>query len=119
MIYTSYFIIALLSLTVADPASYDFQPVIDILKEGLSSMGNAMSFLVMKADGTILIKEHLASSGTTPYNDDTILHIASGCKWPAMATIMVEVDNGSIDLTTTVGSVYSSAPANAKPATLL
>lgn len=51
-----------------------------------------MSILIQGADGSIYLKEHLSSEGTQPYDDDTTIHIASGCKWIAMATIMKLVE---------------------------
>jgi CubicO group peptidase (beta-lactamase class C family) len=69
------------------------------IKSKLSSMNNTMSFIIEGADGTVYVKEHLSSSGTEPYDDNTRIHIASGCKWPAMATIMklVELEKLALD----------------------
>lgn len=52
------------------------------------------------------MKEHLSSTGTQPYDDNTTIHIASGCKWIAMATIMKLVELQLLSLDTKVTDIY-------------
>jgi CubicO group peptidase (beta-lactamase class C family) len=54
-----------------------------------------------------LLKEHFHGQTTKdPFDDNTIIHIASGCKWPAMATIMSVVDEGLLTLDDKVDQFY-------------
>lgn len=55
---------------------------------------------------------HLSSNEKTPYDDKTTLHIASGCKWPAMATIMTVVEEGKMSLNDPVIKYYPTLFAN-------
>ena len=72
-------------------AGPSFASVDAILTNNLNSFGDKVSYIIANAAGKVLQKSHL---GTIPYTDATQLHIASGCKWPAMATIMKVVEDG-------------------------
>ncbi|CAD8174382.1 unnamed protein product [Paramecium pentaurelia] len=80
--------------------------LISQLTEKLDIMDNKMSILIQGADGSIYLKEHLSSEGTQPYDDNTTIHIASGCKWIAMATIMKLVELQLLSLDTKVTDIY-------------
>jgi len=72
--------------------SYDFSEVTKILQDNLvTNFNGSVGFLVMNAEGTVLYKNYL-NSGSTVYSDNTILHIASACKWLAMSTVMTLAD---------------------------
>ncbi|CAD8199116.1 unnamed protein product [Paramecium octaurelia] len=80
--------------------------LISQITEKLDVMENKMSILIQGADGTIYLKEHLSANGTQPYDDDSTIHIASGCKWIAMATIMKLVELQQLSLDTKVTDFY-------------
>ncbi|CAD8086387.1 unnamed protein product [Paramecium sonneborni] len=80
--------------------------LLEQLKQNLQMMNHKMSFLVQGADGEIFIKEHLCEQGKQPYDDNTRIHIASGCKWIAMATIMKVVELGLVNVNTKVIDIY-------------
>ncbi|EAR81912.2 beta-lactamase (macronuclear) [Tetrahymena thermophila SB210] len=62
--------------------------------------------MVQLKDGTILVKEHLSNSAFVAYTDDSTIHIASGCKWPAMTVIMKLVEQGKLSLTDKISKFY-------------
>ncbi|CAD8061564.1 unnamed protein product [Paramecium primaurelia] len=80
--------------------------ILEQLKSNLHIMGHKMSILIQGADGQIYLKEHLSSEGHQPYDDQTTIHIASGCKWIAMTIIMKLVELGLLSLDTKVIDFY-------------
>lgn len=63
--------------------------------------------MVQKKNGKILIKEHLHEEGEKPYDDNSSIHIASGCKWPAMTVIMKLVEEGILNLDDPISKFYT------------
>ncbi|EAR93329.2 beta-lactamase (macronuclear) [Tetrahymena thermophila SB210] len=64
--------------------------------------------MVQLKNGNLLIKEHLSNSTMPAYTDDSTIHIASGCKWPAMTVIMKLVEQGKLSLTDTISKFYTN-----------
>ncbi|KAL4469631.1 hypothetical protein ABPG74_004884 [Tetrahymena malaccensis] len=64
--------------------------------------------MVQLKDGSILVKEHLSNSTIPAYTDDSTIHIASGCKWPAMTVIMKLVEQGKLSLTDKISKFYTN-----------
>ncbi|KAL4474417.1 hypothetical protein ABPG72_010712 [Tetrahymena utriculariae] len=62
--------------------------------------------MVQLKDETILVKEHLSNSNISAYTDNSAIHVASGCKWPAMTVIMKLVEQGKLILTDKISKFY-------------
>ncbi|CAD8149886.1 unnamed protein product [Paramecium octaurelia] len=82
------------------------EDLLEQLKSNLNIMGHKMSILIQGADGQVYLKEHLSAKGHQPYDDQTTIHIASGCKWIAMTVIMKLVELGLLSLDTKVIDIY-------------
>lgn len=72
-----------------------------ILNKYLEQLGGNAGLIIMNKEGRILYKKYLGV-----WNDNTYIPIASGSKWPSMATVMTLVDDGLLHLTDKVSQYY-------------
>ena len=75
---------------------YDFSPIIKLITDSLSKIGNNCGLIIMRND-SILYKQYWGS-----WSDDTYQPIASGSKMASMALIMKLIDEGYLSPNDTV-----------------
>lgn len=83
------------------PTGKDYSGLTSIMQNSLAQLGGNAGLVLIYKDGTILYKQYFGT-----WNDNTYIPIASGSKWPSMATVMSLVDNGSIKLDEKVSVYY-------------
>lgn len=83
------------------PTSKDYSPLTTIMQNSLTQLGGNAGLVLIYKDGTILYKQYFGS-----WNDNTYIPVASGSKWPSMATLLSLVDKGSIKLDDKVSQYY-------------
>jgi CubicO group peptidase (beta-lactamase class C family) len=83
------------------PAGRDFSPLTQIVQSNLTQLGGNAGLDLLYKDGTVLYKQYFGS-----WNDNTYIPVASGSKWPSMATVMSLVDAGLLNLNDKVSQHY-------------
>jgi len=79
----------------------DFSALTAIMQNSLSQLGGDAGLLIMDKTGKVLYKQYFGN-----YSDQTYIPIASGSKWPSMATVMTLVDEGKLSLNDPVSKFY-------------
>ncbi|KAL4469626.1 hypothetical protein ABPG74_004879 [Tetrahymena malaccensis] len=108
MIRISFWLFLYKTITKIQTEAHNFSSITNKLKKNLDIFDGRISWMVQLKDGSILVKEHLSNSTIPAYTDDSAIHVASGCKWPAMTVIMKLVEQGKLNLNDKISKFYTN-----------